>query len=161
MMDFEQVKRFMVNDVIEVIPLAFMRGRTLNDSVIILDEAQNTTRGQMLMFLTRLGHDSKMIVTGDATQIDLPDADPKRPGRRGAPRSAASAASGSVTWISTTSSATALVQRIVEAYGDKAPKAEEAAQTREVAELLGKSGPEMGEEAAAAASTRADSDLQT
>lgn len=72
MMDFEQVKRFMVNDVIEVVPLAFMRGRTLNQSVIILDEAQNTTAGQMLMFLTRLGHDSKMIVTGDATQIDLP-----------------------------------------------------------------------------------------
>jgi phosphate starvation-inducible PhoH-like protein len=63
----------MVNDVIEVIPLAFMRGRTLNDSVIILDEAQNTTTSQMLMFLTRLGHDSKMIVTGDATQLDLPD----------------------------------------------------------------------------------------
>ncbi len=73
MMDFEQVKRFMVNDVIEVIPLAFMRGRTLNDSVIILDEAQNTTAAQMLMFLTRLGHDSKMIVTGDASQVDLPD----------------------------------------------------------------------------------------
>ena len=72
MMDFEQVKRFMLNDVIEVIPLAFMRGRTLNDSVIILDEAQNTTASQMLMFLTRLGHDSKMIVTGDATQVDLP-----------------------------------------------------------------------------------------
>lgn len=72
MMDFEQVKRFMVNDVIEVIPLAFMRGRTLNDSVIILDEAQNTTVNQMLMFLTRLGHDSKMIVTGDPSQIDLP-----------------------------------------------------------------------------------------
>jgi len=72
MMDFEQVKRFMLNDVIEVIPLAFMRGRTLNDSVIILDEAQNTTASQMLMFLTRLGHDSKMIVTGDTTQIDLP-----------------------------------------------------------------------------------------
>jgi phosphate starvation-inducible PhoH-like protein len=62
----------MVNDVIEVIPLAFMRGRTLNDSVIILDEAQNTTPSQMLMFLTRLGHDSKMIVTGDTTQVDLP-----------------------------------------------------------------------------------------
>lgn len=76
MMDFEQVKRFMVNDVIEVIPLAFMRGRTLNDSVIILDEAQNTTASQMLMFLTRLGHDSKMIVAGDTTQIDLPEDTP-------------------------------------------------------------------------------------
>ncbi|MGD0463260.1 MAG: PhoH family protein [Tepidisphaeraceae bacterium] len=73
MIDIEQVKRFMVNDVIEVIPLAFMRGRTLNDSIIILDEAQNTTASQMLMFLTRLGHDSKMIVTGDTTQIDLPN----------------------------------------------------------------------------------------
>jgi len=73
MMDVDQVKRFMVNDVIEVIPLAFMRGRTLNDSVIILDEAQNTTASQMLMFLTRLGHNSRVIVTGDATQVDLPD----------------------------------------------------------------------------------------
>jgi len=73
MMDFEQVKRFMVNDVIEVIPLAFMRGRTLNESIIILDEAQNTTAAQMLMFLTRLGHDSKMIITGDTSQVDLPE----------------------------------------------------------------------------------------
>jgi len=72
-MEFEQVKRFMMNDVIEVIPLAFMRGRTLNESVIILDEAQNTTPSQMLMFLTRLGHDSKMIVTGDPSQVDLPE----------------------------------------------------------------------------------------
>jgi phosphate starvation-inducible protein PhoH and related proteins len=63
----------MTNDVIEVIPLAFMRGRTLNDSVIILDEAQNTTPSQMLMFLTRLGHESKMIITGDPSQVDLPD----------------------------------------------------------------------------------------
>jgi phosphate starvation-inducible PhoH-like protein len=72
MIDFEQVKRFMLNDVIEVIPLAFMRGRTLNDSFIILDEAQNTTTAQMLMFLTRLGNESKMIVTGDTSQVDLP-----------------------------------------------------------------------------------------
>ncbi len=71
MMDFDQVKRFMMNDVIEVIPLAFMRGRTFNDAVVILDEAQNTTVGQMLMFLTRLGNDSKMIVTGDPNQTDL------------------------------------------------------------------------------------------
>ena len=73
MMDYEQIRRFMVNDLIEVIPLAFMRGRTLNDSVIILDEAQNATGPQMLMFLTRMGHGSKMIVTGDDSQIDLPD----------------------------------------------------------------------------------------
>ena len=73
MMDYDQIRRFMVNDLIEVIPLAFMRGRTLNDSVIILDEAQNTTVSQMLMFLTRMGHGSKMIVTGDDSQVDLPE----------------------------------------------------------------------------------------
>jgi phosphate starvation-inducible PhoH-like protein len=73
MMDYDQIRRFIVNDLIEVIPLAFMRGRTLNDSVIILDEAQNTTVLQMLMFLTRMGHGAKVIVTGDDSQIDLPD----------------------------------------------------------------------------------------
>ncbi len=73
MIDFEQVRRLIGGDVIEVVPLAFMRGRTLNQSVIILDEAQNCTISQMLMFLTRLGEGSKMIVTGDASQIDLPD----------------------------------------------------------------------------------------
>lgn len=72
MMEFDQIKRLMVNDVIEVIPLAFMRGRTLNDSAVILDESQNTTTAQMLMFLTRMGHNSKIIVTGDISQIDLP-----------------------------------------------------------------------------------------
>ncbi len=76
MMDFDQIKRFMVNDAIEVIPLAFMRGRTLNSAAIILDEAQNTTASQMLMFLTRMGHDSKMIVTGDDSQCDLPKGAP-------------------------------------------------------------------------------------
>ena len=73
MMGFDQVRRFMGNDIIEIVPLAFMRGRTLNDSVIILDEAQNTTVGQMLMFLTRMGQNSKMIITGDESQVDLPD----------------------------------------------------------------------------------------
>jgi phosphate starvation-inducible protein PhoH and related proteins len=76
MMDFDQVKRFMLNDVIEVVPLAFMRGRTLNEAVIILDEAQNTTPSQMLMFLTRLGQQSKMIITGDVSQVDLPPDQP-------------------------------------------------------------------------------------
>ena len=78
MMDYSQVKRFLLNDIIEVVPLAFMRGRTLNDAVVILDEAQNTTSNQMLMFLTRMGHDSKMIVTGDDSQVDLPE--PSRSG---------------------------------------------------------------------------------
>ncbi len=73
MMEYRDLRRFLESDVVEVVPLAFMRGRTLNGAVIILDEAQNTTRGQMKMFLTRMGHGSKMIVTGDTTQIDLPD----------------------------------------------------------------------------------------
>ncbi len=71
MMPFEQIRRFMAHDIIEVAPLAYMRGRTLNESVVILDEAQNTTPSQMLMFLTRLGEGSKMIVTGDPSQVDL------------------------------------------------------------------------------------------
>jgi phosphate starvation-inducible PhoH-like protein len=72
MMDFAQMKKFMELDIIEIIPLAFMRGRTLNEAIIICDEAQNTSALQMLMVLTRLGHGSKMIITGDITQIDLP-----------------------------------------------------------------------------------------
>ena len=67
-----KLKEYMETDTIQIAPLAFMRGRTLNDAVIILDEAQNTTKHQMKLFLTRLGHNAKMIVTGDATQIDLP-----------------------------------------------------------------------------------------
>ena len=70
---FEKVEKLMERSVIEIAPLAFMRGRTLNDSFIILDEAQNTTPEQMKMFLTRLGFGSKAVVTGDITQIDLPD----------------------------------------------------------------------------------------
>jgi len=72
MMDAEQVTRLMERGTIEVAPLAYMRGRTLNDSFIVLDEAQNTTPEQMKMFLTRLGFNSKAVVTGDVTQIDLP-----------------------------------------------------------------------------------------
>ena len=71
MMDFAQMRKFMELDIIEIIPLAFMRGRTLNEAVVICDEAQNTSPLQMLMVLTRLGHGSKMIITGDITQIDL------------------------------------------------------------------------------------------
>lgn len=71
-LDHEQVKRYMENDVIEIVPLAFMRGRTLNNTFIILDEGQNTTVTQMKMFLTRMGEGSKIVVTGDITQLDLP-----------------------------------------------------------------------------------------
>ncbi|MDF2498097.1 MAG: phosphate starvation-inducible protein PhoH, partial [Arthrobacter koreensis] len=72
MMDPESIPRLMAAGTIEVAPLAYMRGRTLNDAFIILDEAQNTTPEQMKMFLTRLGFGSKMVVTGDVTQVDLP-----------------------------------------------------------------------------------------
>jgi phosphate starvation-inducible PhoH-like protein len=120
MMTFDQIKRFMQNDVIEVIPLAFMRGRTLNSAAIILDEAQNCTPRQMLMFLTRLGHTSKMIVTGDDSQSDL----------------SAAEKSGFVDAVSRLGGVPGiavvrlkqqdivrhpLVQKVVEAYGDNGP----------------------------------------
>ncbi|MFM7036443.1 MAG: PhoH family protein [Planctomycetaceae bacterium] len=71
MVDFDQVRRYLSNDVIEILPLAFMRGRTLNDTFMILDEGQNTTVTQMKMFLTRMGQNSRIVVTGDSTQTDL------------------------------------------------------------------------------------------
>jgi phosphate starvation-inducible protein PhoH and related proteins len=73
-LDPEKVDRFLEKNVIEIAPIAFMRGRTLNDSFVILDEAQNTTSEQMKMFVTRLGFNSKAVITGDVTQIDLPNA---------------------------------------------------------------------------------------
>ena len=71
--DIDTIPRLMQSGIIEVAPLAYMRGRTLNDAFVILDEAQNTTPEQMKMFLTRLGFGSKMVITGDVTQIDLPN----------------------------------------------------------------------------------------
>ena len=72
MLEAENVGSLMEKGAIEIAPLAYMRGRTLNDSFIILDEAQNSTTEQMKMFLTRLGFNSKMVITGDVTQVDLP-----------------------------------------------------------------------------------------
>ncbi len=116
MMDFNTINRFMTSDVVEVAPLAFMRGRTLNRAVIILDEAQNTTRTQMKMFLTRMGHGSKMIVTGDATQVDLPD-----PGQSGLIDAARRLKNvPGIGWVALDERDIVrhtLVQRIVEAYG--------------------------------------------
>jgi phosphate starvation-inducible protein PhoH and related proteins len=74
MLDPERVERYLEKNIIEIAPIAFMRGRTLNDSFVILDEAQNTTSEQMKMFVTRLGFNSKAVITGDVTQIDLPTA---------------------------------------------------------------------------------------
>jgi len=76
MMDAERIEKYLETGIIEVAPLAYMRGRTLNDAFIILDEAQNCTAEQMKMFLTRLGFDSKAVITGDITQSDLPDGKP-------------------------------------------------------------------------------------
>ena len=117
MMDYELLKRLIEQDVVEMIPLAYMRGRTLNDAFIILDEAQNTTVAQMKMFLTRLGIGSKMVISGDVTQIDLPpnrrsgliDAMERLDRVRGCGR----VQLGGVDIVRHP-----LVQRIVEAYGD-------------------------------------------
>ena len=117
MVDFPTIRRFMDNDVVEVVPLAFMRGRTLNNAVVILDEAQNTTRGQMKMFLTRLGHGSKMIVTGDVTQTDLPD--PRDSGLIDAVRRLGRAPGvGLVTLERSDVVRHPLVQRVIDAYGE-------------------------------------------
>jgi phosphate starvation-inducible PhoH-like protein len=72
MMDYDQIRKYTEQDLIEMIPLAYMRGRTLNEAFVILDEAQNTTVSQMKMFLTRMGLGTKMVVSGDTTQVDLP-----------------------------------------------------------------------------------------
>lgn len=115
MMGFEKVTQLLEKDVIELLPLAFMRGRSLNDSFIILDEGQNTTAEQMKMFLTRIGFNSKAVVTGDISQIDLPN-------RRDSGLIHAANVLGQTPGISFTQFETAdvvrhpLVQTIVEAY---------------------------------------------
>ena len=76
MLDYDQVRRYSDREIIEIVPLAYMRGRTLNNAFIILDEAQNTTTAQMKMFLTRMGARSRIVVTGDPTQLDLPKGQP-------------------------------------------------------------------------------------
>jgi phosphate starvation-inducible PhoH-like protein len=117
MMDYELLKRLTEQDVVEMIPLAYMRGRTLNNAFIILDEAQNTTVAQMKMFLTRLGVGSKMVISGDTTQIDLP------PNRRSGlvdamERLERVRGCGRVQLGGIDIVRHPLVQRIVEAYGD-------------------------------------------
>ena len=106
MMPIEKAGRLIERGVIEVAPLAFMRGRTLNDSFVILDEAQNTTSEQMKMLLTRLGFDSKAVITGDVTQIDLPERQAQRAGRGDRDPDTASRASASWSSPSRTSCAT-------------------------------------------------------
>ncbi len=120
MLDYPTIRRFTENDVIEISPLAFMRGRTLNNAMVILDEAQNTTRGQMKMFLTRLGQGSRAVITGDTTQIDLPD--PTDSGLIDAARRLRRVPG--IGWVQLTGRDVVrhkLVQRIVEAYGETEP----------------------------------------
>ena len=115
MMDYDQLKRLTEQDIVEMIPLAYMRGRTLNNAFIILDEAQNTTVSQMKMFLTRLGIGSKMVISGDTTQIDLPP--DRRSGLVDAMRRLEGVPGcGRVTLGGSDIVRHALVQRIVEAY---------------------------------------------
>ncbi len=134
MMDFATIRRFLENDVIEIVPLAFMRGRTLNNAAVICDEAQNTTKGQMQMFLTRMGHGSKMIITGDVTQIDLPD--PTKSGlidairRLRRVRGVATVALQGEDVVRHP-----LVQRIIEAYGEDESKLDT---TSRLSELIAK-----------------------
>ncbi len=123
MMDFGQMRKFMELDVIEIIPLAFMRGRTLNESVVICDEAQNTSVLQMLMVLTRLGRGSKMIITGDITQIDLPAG--QKSGIIEAIEKLRRIKGIAVAQLTRTDIIRHhLVQNIVRAYGKKAPDAQ-------------------------------------
>jgi phosphate starvation-inducible PhoH-like protein len=133
MLDFGTIRRFMDNDVIELSPLAFMRGRTLNNACILLDEAQNTTRGQMKMFLTRMGHGSRMIITGDTTQIDLPD--PRESGLIDAVRRLKRVPGVGFSQLTGEDVVRhSLVQRVIQAYGEEEHAAPHAQALREALE---------------------------
>lgn len=124
MIGFDQMQRLVEQDVIEVVPLAYMRGRTMNDAFIILDEAQNTTIAQMKMFLTRMGNDSKIVVSGDPTQTDLPSK--QQSGLRDAIRRLKRI--DSVAFVTLDQSDIVrhrLVQKIVEAYEQSSRRSDE------------------------------------
>jgi phosphate starvation-inducible PhoH-like protein len=125
MLGFERVGKLIEQNIIEIAPLAFMRGRTLNDAFILLDESQNTTIEQMKMFLTRIGFGSKVIVTGDITQIDLPRG--KRSGLIDAIEVLHQIPGISFTYFDSKDVVRhSLVQRIVEAYESHQKKDEPA-----------------------------------
>ncbi|SDC74473.1 phosphate starvation-inducible protein PhoH [Melghirimyces thermohalophilus] len=117
MLGVEQVNKLMERGMIEVAPLAYMRGRTLEDSFVILDEAQNTTNEQMKMFLTRLGFGSKMVVTGDVTQVDLPKG--KKPGLKEAERILGSVEEIQFVYLTQADVVRhTLVQKVIDAYAE-------------------------------------------
>ena len=120
-MDVESVKKYMESEVIEILPLAYMRGRTLSNSCIILDEGQNATVPQMKMFLTRMGMNSKIVVTGDMTQVDLPRT--TRSGLQDAVNRLKNIAGISIMHLEETDIVrNPLVQKIVQAYDDEAAR---------------------------------------
>jgi phosphate starvation-inducible PhoH-like protein len=124
MLGFERVATLIERNVIEVAPLAFMRGRTLNDAFVILDEAQNTTREQMKMFLTRIGFGSTAVVTGDITQIDLPRKSVS--GLKHALKILAKVEGISFTWFTASDVVRhPMVQHIVEAYDREARESDD------------------------------------
>ncbi|MCD0459629.1 PhoH family protein [Roseiconus lacunae] len=144
MVDYDRARELMEQETIEVIPLAYMRGRTLNDAFIILDEAQNTTIAQMKMFLTRMGERSKMVVSGDATQLDLPRG--VTSGLHDALRRLSRIKAIGVVRLSGEDIVRhALVQRIVEAYDDD-DHSVSARQRRGKVRVVAESNPN-GEEA--------------
>ncbi|MCZ2342358.1 MAG: PhoH family protein [Bacteroidales bacterium] len=121
MLEAEQVKRYMAHDIIEILPLAYMRGRTLNGACIILDEGQNATASQMKMFLTRMGHGSKIVVTGDMTQVDLPKT--VKSGMADAVSRLKNIEGIAIVHLDQADIVrNPLVQRIVEAYDDETPR---------------------------------------
>ncbi|HYH69443.1 MAG TPA: PhoH family protein, partial [Urbifossiella sp.] len=120
-MEAEQVRKYMDNDVIEIAPLAYMRGRTLNNSVIIMDEAQNATVPQTKMFLTRMGNNSRVVVTGDLTQTDLPKTIPS--GLADAVQRLRDVEGLSIVYLDESDIVrNPLVSRIVKAYEDETPR---------------------------------------
>jgi phosphate starvation-inducible PhoH-like protein len=147
MLDPEKVDRYLEKNVIEIAPIAFMRGRTLNDSFVILDEAQNTTSEQMKMFVTRLGFNSKAVITGDITQIDLPNY--RRSGLLEAVDILKNVDGLSFIWFDESDVVRhQLVQRIIRAYDEHKAK---VAEDQMSLSLEGKGGNGNGKSAALAA----------
>jgi len=155
MLDPERVDRYLEKNVIEIAPIAFMRGRTLNDSFVILDEAQNTTSEQMKMFVTRLGFNSKAVITGDVTQIDLPNA--RRSGLLEAADVLKNVQGLSFVYFDEADVVRHhLVQRIIRAYDERKARVAE-----EQMELLEAKGAANGNSAAAEPQLSPNTDQQT
>ncbi|MGH9601600.1 MAG: PhoH family protein, partial [Terriglobales bacterium] len=136
LLEYDKVDRYLEKNIIEIAPIAFMRGRTLNDSFVILDEAQNTTSEQMKMFVTRLGFNSKAVITGDITQIDLPGA--RRSGLLEAIDILKNVEGLAFVYFDESDVVRHhLVQRIIRAYDERQSRASEAARAKTVSSSPG------------------------